>query len=113
MLMRDDTRNRWFLVMRPGDASRPGSAWFRIGASRGKFVIRPITPEGWLSLVAFIATWWLALMAIWVWGFAFGGFSLAFAILATVLITGAVVAGFIRLVVGRMTELPPSGGQSR
>ena len=113
MLMRDDTRNRWFLVMKPGDANKPGSAWFRVGAaSRGKIVVRPIAPQGWLSLIAFLAVWLLALLAIWVWGYGSDGFSLEFAILATVLISGIVIAGLIRLVVGHMTELPPDG-QSR
>jgi hypothetical protein len=115
MLMRDDTRNRWFLVMRPGDANKPGSAWFRVGAaSRGKIVVRPIAPEGWLALVAFAAAWVMGSIGIWVGGFGSGEFSPGFAILATVLISGIVIAGFIRLVVGRMTHIPqPPDGQSR
>ena len=113
MLMRDDTRNRWFLVMKPGEANRPGSAWFRVGAaSRGKLVVRPIAPEGWLSLMGFLVVWVAATVAIWIWGYGSGAFSSAFAILATVLVAGIVIAGFIRLVVGRMTELPPDA-QSR
>ena len=113
MLMRDDTRNRWFLVMKPGDANRPGSAWFRVGAaSHGKIVVRPIAPQGWLALIVFLVVWLLASLAIWVWGFRSGEFSLGFAILATVLIAGIVIAAFIRLVVGHMTQLPPDG-QSR
>ena len=114
MLMRDDTRNRWFLVMKPGDANRPQSAWFRVGAAaRGKLVVRPIAPEGWLSLAAFLVAWIFGSIAIWVWGYGSGEFSLAFAVLATVLIAGIVIAGFIRLVIGRMTELPPPDDQSR
>jgi hypothetical protein len=109
MLLRDDTRNRWFVVMKRGDANRPGSAWFRVGAaSRGKIVVRPIAPQGWLALAAFVAALIIASLLIWVWGYGSGAFSLSFAILATVLSVGIVVAGFIRLLVGRMTELPPA-----
>jgi hypothetical protein len=112
--MRDDMRNRWFLVMKPGDANRPGSGWFRIGgASRGKLVVRPIALEGWLALAGFVAAWLLATIAVWVCGYGSGEFSLAFAMLATVLVAGIVIAGFIRLAVGRMTQLTPRDGQSR
>jgi len=114
MQLRKDERKRWFLVMRPEDANQPGSAWFRVGAaSRGKLVVRPIAPEGWLSLVAFLMFWIAATMAIWVWGYRSGMFSAAFAIMATVLVAGIVVAAFIRLVCERMTGLPPPEGQSR
>ena len=113
MLMRDDTRDRWFLVMRPGDANRPGSAWFRVGAARGKFSIRPIASQGWIALACFVAAWTLSSATIWGWGYGSGAFSAEFAIMATVLIALIVIAGFIRLVVGRMMELPPRDFQSR
>jgi hypothetical protein len=108
MLLRDDTRNRWFLVMRQGDANRPGSAWFRVGAaSRGKLVVRPIRTEGWLSLGAFVIVWAVATIGIWAVGFHSGAFSLAFAVMMTVLVGALAVVGFWRLVCTRMTTLPP------
>jgi hypothetical protein len=99
----------WFLVMRPSDANQPGSNWVRLGAaSRGKVVVRPITSEGWLSLAAFVAALVAAMLAIWAWAVRSGIFSVAFAILATVLVLAIVIGGFIRLVMARMTGLPPS-----
>jgi uncharacterized membrane protein len=107
-------RQPWFLVMMPSDANRAGSQWVRQGAaSRRKVVVRPITTEGWLSLAAFIAALVVATLAIWLWGFRSGTFSLAFAIMATVLVIGIVVAGFIRLVNARMTTLAQYNSQSR
>jgi uncharacterized membrane protein len=113
MELRKNMRKRWFLVMRPDDANQPGSAWFRVGAaSRGKVVVRPIAPEGWLALLVAIAAFIVATAAIWGWGHRSGTFSLAFAIMATVLVAGIVVAGLVRLIAVRMTTLPPEG-QSR
>ncbi len=101
-------RKRWFLVMGPGDANRPGSAWFRAGAaSRGKLVVRPITTEGWLSVGLFVIVWIVASMAIWVLGYRSGVFSLAFAVMATFLIAALAIVGFWRLICTRMTTLPP------
>jgi hypothetical protein len=110
MLLRNDMRGRWFLVMTSASADRPDSAWFRVGlVSRGKVVVRPIAPHGWLAVGAFLTVWVLASIAIWVLGYGSGEFSLAFAILATVLVAGIVIAGFIRLVCVTMTTL--SDGQ--
>jgi len=108
MLLRDDTRNRWFLVMRPGDGHRSGSAWFRIGpATRGGLALRPIAPQGWIAIAAFAAAWGFTSMGVWVLGYGSGAYSAEFAILATVLIAGAAIAGFIRLMAGRIAYLPP------
>jgi hypothetical protein len=104
------SRRPWFAVMTSKDANRPGSRWVRLdAASLGKVVVRPITSEGWLSLAAFVVVWIAATLVIWVFGFRSGAFSLAFAILATVLVAGIVIASFIRLIVVRMTALPPEG----
>lgn len=108
------SRRPWFSVMTARNADQPGSHWTRLdAASLGKVVVRPITSEGWLSLVAFVLVWIVATLVIWLWGFRSGAFSLAFSIFATVLVAGIVVASFIRLVVIRMTELPPHDDQSR
>ena len=104
-------RRPWFAVMTAKDANRPGSQWARLdAASLGKVVVRPVTSAGWLSLAAFIVVWIAATLVIWVWGFRSGAFSLAFAILATALVAGIVIATFIRFVVIRMTGLPPQDG---
>ncbi len=98
----------WFLVMTPEDANRPESQWARQGAvSFGKVVARPVAPEGWLALAGFIVVLVVATLAIWLWGFRSGTYSLAFAIMATVLVALLLVIGFIRLVRARMTQLPP------
>ena len=96
------------MVMTAKDANRPGSQWARLdAASLGKVVVRPITSAGWLSLAGFVVVWIAATLEIWVFGFRSGEFSLAFAIFATVLVAGIVIAAFIRLVIIRMTGLPP------
>ena len=107
-------RRPWFTVMTVKDANHPGSRWGRLdAASLGKVVVRPVTSEGWLALAAFVLAWVVAALMIWVWGFRSGAFSLAFAILATVLVAGVVIASFVRLVMIRMMEPPPSDSQSR
>ena len=104
-------RRPWFTVMAAKDANQPGSQWARLdAASLGKVVVRPVTSAGWLSLAAFVVVWIAATLVIWVFGFRSGEFSLAFAILATVLVAGIVIATFIRFVVIRMTGLPPQDG---
>ena len=105
-------RKPWFLVMTPEDANRAGSQWIRQGAvSRGKVVARPIAPEGWYALAGFIALLIAVPLAIWLWGFLSGVYSLTFAIIATVLAIAAIVIGFVRLVSSRTTRLPPSRTQ--
>jgi hypothetical protein len=86
-------RRPWFAVMTVKDANRPGARWARLdAASLGKVVMRPITSVGWLSLAAFAFVWIAGSLLIWVWGFRSGAFSLAFAILATFLVAGIVIA---------------------
>ncbi len=103
-------RKPWFLVMTPQDANKPAAQWVRQGAaSRGKIVVRPIAQEGWYALAGFVALLIVAPLAIWLWGFGSGIYSLMFAVIATALVVLAIVIGFIRLVLARMTRLPPSG----
>src|SRR4051794_13538750 len=109
-----ELRNRLFLMMRSGDASQAGFPWFMVGtAARGRFVLQPVAVAGWLALASFVILWIVAACAIWLWGFRSGLFSAEFAILATVLVAGIQVAGFIRLVCARMAEPPRSRDQSR
>jgi hypothetical protein len=70
-------------------------------------VARPIAPGGWYALAAFIVMLVAATLAIWLWGFRSGIYSLTFAIVATALAALALVIGFVRLVCARMTRLPP------
>ena len=72
-------------------------------------MVRPIAPEGWYALAGFIVVLVVAPLAIWLWGFRSGIYSLAFAVMATALVVLAIVIGFIRLVRARMTQLPPAG----
>jgi hypothetical protein len=101
-------------VMAPKAANRFGSHWVGYGSvPPGDVLARLVTSENRRSLTAFGFVWLAATLAIWLCGFLSGVFSLAFAILATVLVAGIVVAGFIRFICVRMTELPPRDGQSR
>ena len=102
-------RKPWFLVMRPEDANRQGSEWVRVGAaSRGKVVARPIAPEGWYALIAFIILLWAPPLIIWLAGFLSGALSLVAAIIATVIVVAVVVIGFVGIVRVRTTRLPPA-----
>ena len=102
-------RKPWFLVMTPEDANRPGSQWVRLGAtSRGKVVARPIAPEGWYTLVAFVVVLTAAPLIIWLAGFLSGALSLVAAILATIVAVAAIVLGFVLLIRARTTRLPPA-----
>lgn len=106
MLMRDDMRNRWFRIAKPGNASRSGSAWFKVGrVADGKLVIRPITPQGWWALASFLMAWATATLTLWVVGYGHYGFTLEFAILGTVLVAMLILASLIRLVCVRMAAL--------
>jgi hypothetical protein len=99
----------WFLVMTPADANRPGSDWQRHGAiSNGKFVVRPIAPEGWAALAIFVAAWTTGPMLIWLWGFVSGSLSLESAVLWTIVVEIVAIGGFILLVWSRSTRLPPA-----
>jgi hypothetical protein len=96
----------WFLVMTADDANRPGSSWVRLGAvSRGKVAVRPIAPEGWLTVIVFVLALVGAEIAVWAGAFRSGALSLPSAIVATILIAVIVIAGFIWAVRARMTRL--------
>ena len=102
-------RKPWFLVMTPEDANRPGSQWVRHGAaSRGKVVARPIAPEGWLVTRGFVALLVGAMLLIWTRGVASGSLSVPIAVLATLLVGGALIGGFVWIVSARCTRLPPA-----
>ena len=109
-----EMRNRLFQMLSARDANRTEFPWFMAGAPpHSKIAVRPIAPEGWWALAAFIAVWVVATVVIWVWGYLSGTFSMAFAIMATILVAGIGIAGFLRLMLSRMTELPPPDRQSR
>jgi hypothetical protein len=97
----------WFLVKTPADANRPGSGWVRIGAaSRGKVVAQPVTWEGWLVVIGFIALLVAVPLLIWLGGLAGGHFSLAEAVVVTMLAVAILVAGFVWIIRSRSTRLP-------
>ena len=107
-------RQPWFLVMAPKAANRFGSHWIGYGARPpGDVLARLVTSENRRLLAVFAVVWFAATLTIWLWGFWTGMFSLAFAVLATVLVAGIVVASFVRFVCVRMAELPPQSDQSR
>jgi len=102
------SRRPWFMVRTSKDANPSGSRWSRLdAASLGKLVVRPITSEGWVLLAVCVVGWIAATLVIWVLGFRSGEFSLAFAILATVLVAGIVIAIFVRFVVIGINGSPP------
>ncbi len=102
-----DDRKPWFLVMTPEDANRAGSQWVRVGASRGKVVARPIAPEGWMVLMAFVVAITVAPLIIWLGLFLPGLLSVMAAIAWTVIVEAILIAAFVMLVQSRMTRLPP------
>ena len=81
-------RQPWFLVMVPKAAASRKDFWVGYGAKlpAGMSMARLITPEDWTLLAAFVVAWVVAASLIWIWGFGSGAFSLAFAVLATVLV---------------------------
>jgi ABC-type amino acid transport system permease subunit len=98
----------WFLVMTPDDANRAGSQWLRYGAaSRGKIVVRPIAPEGWIALLVFLALLIALPLYLWTGLFSAGRLSAAGAIIATLIAIAVLVVGLIWLIRTRMTRLPP------
>jgi hypothetical protein len=100
-------RKPWFLVMTAANANQPDSGWTRVGAaSRGKIVARPIAPEGWLTLLGFIALLIAAPLLIWLGGLLGGYVSLVEAIVATLLAIAVLVAGFVWIIRARSTRLP-------
>ena len=100
MQMRDDMRNRWFLVMVPKAAARRNDFWVGYGTKLpcGDVVARLVAPENRTLLAALGIAWFVATLLIWIWGFGSGAFSPAFSVLATVLAAGVVVASYVRLI---------------
>ena len=111
-------RQPWFLVMAPKAGDRFGPHWAGYETPpRGDVLSRLVTSENRWPLAACVFVWLAATLLIWLWGFRSGMFSLAFAVMATVLVAGVVVASFVRLVCVRMAEPPrdlsrDSGGDS-
>lgn len=102
-------RKPWFLAMKPEDANRQGSQRMRAGAaSRGKVVARPIAPEGWIALLAFVAILVAAPLVILQWTISSGGLSLPGAVVLTLIVEAIAIAAFVLLVRARMTRPPPS-----
>lgn len=101
-------RQPWFLVMAPkaGDRFRPHWAGYET-PPRGDVLSRLVTSENRWPLAACVFVWLAATLLIWLWGFRTGMFSLAFAVMATVLVGGVVVASFVRLVCVRMVASEP------
>jgi hypothetical protein len=98
-------RQPWFLVMAPKAAGRFGRRWIGFDAMPcGDVLSRLVTPENRQILLAFGIIWLFATVLIWLCAVGTGMFSPAFAMLATVLVGGVVVASFIRLVCVQMAE---------
>jgi len=107
-------RQPWFLVMAPKAAHRFGSHWIGYETPpRGDVLGSLLAPKNKRLLMVFGGVWLAATLSIWLWTFGADGFSLAFAILATVLVTIIVVASFVRLVCVQMIEAPRRDAQSR
>jgi hypothetical protein len=107
-------RQPWFLVMAPKAGDRFGRHWAGYDTPpRGDVLSRLVTPENRRPLMVCVFVWLAAALLIWLWGFRSGMFSLAFAVMATVLVAGVVVASFVRLVCVRMTLPEPQDRQSR
>jgi hypothetical protein len=107
-------RQPWFLVMAPKAANRFGSQWIAYETPpRGDVLGSLLAPKNKHLVAVFGGVWLAAALAIWLWGVGTRTFSLAFATLATVLVTIIVVASFVRLVCVQMIEAPPRDVQSR
>ena len=111
-------RQPWFLVMAPKAASRFGRRWVGYEATPcGDVISRLLTPDNRRMLTGFGIVWLAATLFIWLLGVPTGLFSPAFAILATVLVGGVVVASFVRLVCVQMAAQASADarrkGQSR
>jgi len=93
--------------MTPEIAKRPDSQWARSGAaSPDYYVFRPVSPEGWIALLALGVLAVGVLLAIWM-GLALPGHvSVAMAIVFTVMFEAIVVGCFVLLVQLRMTPRP-------
>jgi cytochrome bd-type quinol oxidase subunit 1 len=95
----------WFFVMMPEDADRPGAQRDRReGISRGRMVVWPIALEGWVALLAFVATAIAVPLAVWLGMVLPGLMSTTLAMVWTVIVEAILAATFILLVQSRMTS---------
>lgn len=102
-------RKPWFLLMTPADANRPDAPWLRRGAaSRRKVVATPIAIEGWLVTLGFVAVLVGVMLLIWMRGVAGGALSILSGTLLTLVVGGAIIAGFAWIVRARSMRLPPA-----
>ena len=96
-------RQPWFLIMVPKAGNRFGRHWVGYEtAPCGDVLSRLLTPQNRRTLAIFGIVWLAATLFIWICGVPTGMFSPAFAVFATVLVGGVVVAGFVRLVCVQM-----------
>ena len=103
----------WFLVMVPKAATRRNDFWVGYDTKLpcGDVMTRLVTRENRTLLAAFGGAWLAAALLIWIVGCGSGMFSPAFAVMATVLAGGVVVASYVRLICVLMTA--PKQDQSR
>jgi hypothetical protein len=107
-------RQPWFLVMVPKAAARRNDFWVGYDTKpRGDVMARLVTRENRTLMAAFGIAWLAATLLIWIGGYGSGLFSPAFAVLATVLAAGVVVASYVRLICVLMTMPAQKQGQSR
>lgn len=70
--------------------------WIRESAvSGGKVVVRPITSEGWITLLLFVAVLTIALLAIWFRLFLTGSVGVLGAVMMTILVKVVVITVFV------------------
>ncbi len=108
-------RQPWFLVMVPKAAARRNDFWvgYDTKLPHGDVVARLVTRENRALLAAFGIAWIVAALLIWIGGYGSGVFSPAFAVLATVLAAGVVVASYVRLICVLMVAPTRKPDQSR
>ncbi|RJF87905.1 hypothetical protein D3874_13475 [Oleomonas cavernae] len=89
----------WFLILKPGDENLPGSPWHRAGAhSRGKVVVLPVWPMGWVLLGAFIASIIAVPLVIWLVLFTGDMVDVVLAAVLTVIAVGGDILALIFLI---------------
>jgi hypothetical protein len=108
-------RQPWFLVMVPKVATRRNDFWdgYDTKPPRGDVMARLVMRENRTLLAVFGVAWLVASALIWIGGCGSGLFSPAFAVLATVLAAGVVVASYVRLICVLMIRPTPRESQSR
>jgi uncharacterized membrane protein len=105
-------RHPWFLVMAPKAAARFDGRHAGNKAVPCSDVLGSLMASAnQRQLTVFGGVWLVAVLAIWLCGFGTRMFSLAFTIVATLLITFIVVASFVRLVCVQLMKRSPPNGQ--